>query len=290
MKYGGFIKYQSNSLNLYNHPLLETELISFLYKSLSEIPPSTLVMDQSETLQKLAETIAGEICLSESDPGAVMRKWREKFQVSQKQLARHLDVSPSVISDYESGRRKSPRVETIKRFVEGLIELDASGGGRVAVALEMLITPEIASEAILDSREFGFPVPARVLIERLDCKVLTYRNLLDRDVYGYTALDSVKAIVSLTPQQLLRLYGGTTQRVAILTNVSTGRSPMVAIKASQIGTSVAVKPAAVILQGVQELDPLAVRIADSIHLPLCVSEIDTPENLIRELRSFNPEM
>jgi putative transcriptional regulator len=253
------------------------------------MPPFDPVMDQSEGLQRLAETIAGEICLSDSDPGAVMRRWRERFQVSQKQLARHLDVSPSVISDYESGRRKSPRVETIRRFVEGLIELDTDSGGRVALALEKLIAPEIASDAILDSREFGFPVPARTLIERLDCKVLTHRNLLDRDVYGYTALDSVKAIVSLTPQQLLRLYGGTTQRVAILTNVSTGRSPMVAIKASQIGTSAAVKPAAVILQGVQELDPLAVRIADSIHLPLCVSELDTPENLIRELRAFNPE-
>ncbi len=63
---------------------------------------------------------------------------------------------------------------------------------------------------------------------------------------------------------------------------------MVAIKASQIGTSVAVKPAVVILQGVRELDPLAVKIAESIHLPLCVSKIDIPDILIHELRSFNP--
>jgi len=96
--------------------------------------------------------------------------------------------------------------------------------------------------------------------------------------------------VNLTPQQLLRLYGGTTQRGAILTNVSTGRSPMVAIKASQIGTSVAVKPAVVILHGVKELDPLAVKIADSIHLPLCVSEISSTEDLVREIRSFDPQM
>jgi predicted transcriptional regulator len=65
---------------------------------------------------------------------------------------------------------------------------------------------------------------------------------------------------------------------------------MVAIKASQIGTSVAVKPAVVILQGVKELDPLAVRIADSIHLPLCISEIDSAEELVREIRSFDPQM
>ncbi|NWF94680.1 MAG: helix-turn-helix domain-containing protein [Candidatus Thorarchaeota archaeon] len=247
-------------------------------------------MDQNEAMQRLAEAMAGEICLAEQDPGSVMRRWRERFQISQKDLARHLRVSPSVISDYESGRRKSPRVETIRRFVEGLIEMDAADGGRVALALEKLVAPEIASDAILDSREFGVPVPARLLTDALRCKVLTHGSLLERDIYGYTALDSVKAIVSLTPQQLLRLYGGTTQRGAILTNVSTGRSPMVAIKASQIGTSIAVKPAVVILQGVKDLDPLAVRIADSMHLPLCVSEIQGCDELIRELRSFSPHI
>jgi len=245
-------------------------------------------MTQSEASQKLAEAMAGEICLAENDPGSVMKRWREHFQISQKDLASHLSVSPSVISDYESGRRKSPRVETIRRFVEGLIEMDASNGGRIAMALEKLVAPEIASDAILDSREFGLPIHAKKLVEWLNCRVLTHSSLLDRDIYGYTALDSVKAIVSLTPQQLLRLYGGTTQRAAILTNVSTGRSPMVAIKASQIGASVAVKPAVVILHGVKELDPLAVRIADSIHLPLCVSETKSVEDLVRQMRSFNP--
>jgi putative transcriptional regulator len=247
-------------------------------------------MELGDSLHRLAEAMAGEICLAENNPGAVMKRWREKFQISQKSLAEHLDVSPSVISDYESGRRKSPRVDTIRRFVEGLIEIDAENGSRIAVAFEKLLAPEIASDALLDSREFGFPIPARLLVNQLDCKILTHGNLLDRDIYGYTALDSVKAIVNLTPKQLLRLYGGTTQRAAILTNVSTGRSPMVAIKASQIGTSVAVKPAVVVIQGVEELDPLAVRIADSIHVPLCISELETTKALIRSIRSFEPKL
>lgn len=247
-------------------------------------------MDQSISLQRLAETMAGEICLAENDPGAIMKRWRERFQISQKDLARYLEVSPSVISDYESGRRKSPRVETIKRFVKGLIELDAATGGRVAITLEKLISPKITSDAILDSREFGVPVTATLLVEHLECKILTHRSLLSRDIYGYTVLDSVKAIVSLTPQQLLRLYGGTTQRAAVLTNVTSGRSPMVAIKASQIGTSAAVKPAVVILQGVKDLDPLAIKIANNIHLPLCVSELESEEALIRAIRAFEPQV
>ncbi|MFX0044394.1 MAG: transcriptional regulator, partial [Candidatus Hermodarchaeota archaeon] len=186
-------------------------------------------------------------------------------------------------------RRKSPRVDTIRRFVEGLIEMDAVNGGRVATALEKLVAPEIASDAILDIRDFGLAIPARHLTDRLECTILTHNDLLDRPIYGYTALDSVKAIVSLTPQQLLRLYGGTTQRAAILTNVKTGKTPMVAIKTSQIGTSTAIQPAVVILQGVEELDPLAVRIADSIHLPLCITSLSS-DDLIREIRSFNPQM
>ncbi len=245
-------------------------------------------MVRGETLRRLAEIMAGDICLADEDPGTVMKRWRERFHVSQKDLARQLGVSPSVISDYESGRRKSPRVETIKRFVEGLLEIDAANGGRVAAAMEKLVTPAIASDAILDSREFRVPVLARLFVDWLRCRVLTHAPLLEREIYGYTALDSIKAIVSLSPKQLLRLYGGTTRRAAVLTNVSTGRSPMVAIKASQIGTSTAVKPAVVILQGVKELDPLAVKIADGIHVPLCVSDIPTQEELVRRLRGFDP--
>ena len=55
----------------------------------------------------LKEKVAGEIVIS-TDPGKTMRKWREEFHLSQLELARELKVSASVISDYESGRRKSP--------------------------------------------------------------------------------------------------------------------------------------------------------------------------------------
>ena len=51
----------------------------------------------------LEEKMAGEITISE-DPGAAIRKWREEFGVSKHELATYLDISPSVISDYESGR------------------------------------------------------------------------------------------------------------------------------------------------------------------------------------------
>ena len=64
-------------------------------------------MSVSPSLREvLARRIAGEIILS-SSPGATMRKWRELFAVSQISLSEKMALSPSVISDYESGRRKS---------------------------------------------------------------------------------------------------------------------------------------------------------------------------------------
>ena len=73
---------------------------------------------------QLREKIAGEITLSQ-DAGKTIRKWREEFHVSQQDLAEYMGVSPSMISDYESGRRKSPGIAIVRRIVDSLIELDA---------------------------------------------------------------------------------------------------------------------------------------------------------------------
>ena len=79
----------------------------------------------------LREKIAGEIVLSES-PGKTMRKWREELHISQTELARHMRVSPSVISDYEAGRRTSPGIKTIHRLVDAFLEIDLKSGRRLS--------------------------------------------------------------------------------------------------------------------------------------------------------------
>ena len=77
-------------------------------------------MAESDPRRNLAERIAGEITLS-SDPGGTLRKWRTDFEVSQTDLAEQLEVSSSVISDYESGRRENPGIGIIERIVEALL-------------------------------------------------------------------------------------------------------------------------------------------------------------------------
>jgi len=79
---------------------------------------------------QVREKIAGEICLS-NEPGKTIRKWREQFKISQQELSKHLGVSPSVISDYEAGRRKSPGIVTVRKIVDAFIEIDEKAGGSI---------------------------------------------------------------------------------------------------------------------------------------------------------------
>jgi putative transcriptional regulator len=77
--------------------------------------------------EDFGEKIAGEIVLS-SEPGKTLRKWRQVFGVSQKELAAEMGISHSVVSDYEGGRRRSPTIATVRRVVEALISIDKSRG------------------------------------------------------------------------------------------------------------------------------------------------------------------
>ncbi|MHA1604170.1 MAG: helix-turn-helix domain-containing protein [Candidatus Freyarchaeota archaeon] len=238
-----------------------------------------------ESKKSLCQSIAGEIALSD-DPGRVMRKWREKFQIPQKDLAELLGISPSVISDYESGRRVSPRIDTIKKFVEALIYLDELKGGQIVNGLTRILSREIPSDIILDMREFPFAIKSEVLCQHLECEVLANSEMLSQPIYGYTAIDVINAIVKLSSDQLLMLYGATPQRAAIFTNVISGRASMVAIKTSQMGTTRSLKPSLLIIHGPKKADPLAIKIADVERIPLAISKLESTAALIRALRNF----
>jgi len=224
----------------------------------------------------LARNIAGEIALAtkSSEP---MKKWREIFGVSQKDLAKHLRISPSVVSDYESARRKSPGTSFVKKFVEALIDIDEGRGSQVASKL--IVAPE--SEAILDLRELLTPIKASKFVKIIDGEVLANKKLLDRSLMGYTVIDSIQAILKLSERELRNIYGSSTERALIFTKVKLGRSPMIAVKVTQP------KPAMVVLHGLrpEKVDRLAVHIAEMENLPLVVSKIKTEDELVEKLRN-----
>jgi putative transcriptional regulator len=210
---------------------------------------------------EVREKIAGEVVLS-PHPGRTLRKWREDFGVSQHDLAKALGTVPSVVSDYESERRASPGAAFIRRYIEGLLALDERSGGRVAQRMGRTTH----SDGILALREFAIAIPLNAIAQALDAKPAS-RVDLRRDIHGYTVLDAPRAILSIDAARFVEVYGWTTQRALIFSNVRFGRSPMVAIRAHPL------KPAAVIFSNPGRIDPLAIRLSEVENIPLLTTAL-----------------
>jgi putative transcriptional regulator len=228
---------------------------------------------------KLSKDIIGEIVLSDSSE-KVIRKWRNIFKISQKRLANELSITPSVVSDYESGRRKSPGIKVVKKYVGALMKIDMERGGNIIRSFAKTNQAQpVISNAIVDIKEFSVGISAMDFCRIVNAVPIVKANL-DKTVYGYTVIDSLKAITELSFSELVKLYGITTQRALIFTQVSTGKTPMVAIKLTNL------KPALVILHGPDAVDDVAKRIAEVEGIPLAVSRLDGVDSIIKSLREI----
>jgi putative transcriptional regulator len=227
------------------------------------------------TRDTLAKRIAGEIVLS-AQPGLTMRKWRGLLSVNQIDMAKALELSPSVISDYETGRRKSPGAGFIKRYVGSLLDIDVLRGGHYIRQLSRITLDP--SDVFSDIREFMAPVSIQEVVEAVDGEIYAGHDRMGQDVFGYTVVDSVKAIMMLSGLDFYRIFGTTSERALVFTGVSRGRSPMIAVKISPF------KPRVIILHGLaEEIDPLAVQLAQHEGIPLAVSNIPTEDELVAQL-------
>ncbi len=221
---------------------------------------------------QVREKIAGEICLSD-EPGKTIRKWREQFKISQQELSRHLGVSPSVISDYEAGRRKSPGIITVRKIVDGFLEIDERTGGNVLKQYSLATK----TESIISIKEFAVEVLASDLVSKIRGENLTPTISLDKHIHGYTVIDSIRAITSLNSFDYLKIYGWSSQRALIFTGVRFGRSPMIAIRAHPL------KPALVVYQ--KPIDELAIRLAELEGIPLIRTQLAVGE-IVEGLQSL----
>jgi len=176
---------------------------------------------------RLAEKIAGEITLS-PQPGRTIRKWRIIFDISQTELAKTLGISPSVLSDYESGRRKSPGIQNIKRIIEALFEIDEKRGGKV---LQKYASMTEGTEGILEIMEYPYAISVEKFIEAIEGKVANSPADMDKkSVKGFTLVDSIKTIKTISSTDFTRLYGWSTDRALVFTGIQYGRSPMIAVR------------------------------------------------------------
>jgi len=226
--------------------------------------------------QVIARRIAGDIVYSD-DYGGALRKWREYFGVSQNELARYMGVSTSVISDYEKGRRV-PGAKFIKKFVSALISIDEKRGWRIVSQLAQ--TLGIPPGAVIDMAEFNNPVSVSELATAVEGVVLAGKDN-SKKIYGYTVVDSIRAILSLSGIQFMVLFGSNPQRAIVFTKSQLGRSPMVAVRASPI------KPAAVVLHGPgKNVDKLAVELAMRDGVSLIVTMLDKIDDVVERLRAL----
>ena len=166
--------------------------------------------ESSENLRnRLAEKMAGDITLSEK-PGESLKKWRSNFEISQTDISNYLKVSPSVISDYESGRRKSPGTLIIKKIVESLLEIDADRGGKKIHAYESILNAESSIKSIYSTYEYTLPIQLAKLVNLIEGDIV-YKGV-EKPLYGFSVVDSQRAILELSSHEFQKLYGWSTDR------------------------------------------------------------------------------
>jgi len=215
-------------------------------------------------LEELKVKIAGEIAISQN-PGATMRKWREVFNISQTELSEFLKISPSTISDYEGNRRKSPGIGVLNRFVNAIFEIDEKRGGEF---IKRMKEAEKSPQEYFEVYNFQKGLPGPELARVLDAKCVACEGrLAELTVFGATILDSLKVILELPYDSFVKIYSTTSQRALLFTRVETGRSPLVAVRVSPI------KPSLIILHGIEIVDKLAIKIAESEGIPLLATKM-----------------
>ncbi|MGC8556742.1 MAG: transcriptional regulator, partial [Fervidicoccus sp.] len=203
--------------------------------------------------------------------------WRRIFNVTQLEISKKMGVFSSVLSDYEKGRR-SPGSKFIRKFVISLLEIDEKRGW--ITVKELARNLRLPATALLDIREFTKEVTLEKVVEAINGEVLYGKDELNKYIYGYTVLDSIATIETLSGYEFLTIMGLTTERALIFTNVGTGRSPMVAVKVSFL------KPRAVVVHGPKVVDPLAIKLAQSDGIPFILSRAPDVNTLIKNLKSL----
>lgn len=213
----------------------------------------------------IEEKIAGEIVLS-TNPNQTLKKWREEFNITKSELAKEMGVSLSMISDYEKGRRQSPGIGTIKKFVDAMMIIENRHGGTILRRYKS----GVPYDAVIDIKDYDRDVNLKTIISKIDGKQVSNANA-DRYVRGFTIVNGVKAILTFSYSEYSILYGWSNERVIFFTEVKMGRSPMIAIRVHPL------KPAAVVYVNADRVDDLAIKISDVENIPLITTEMDVAE-------------
>jgi putative transcriptional regulator len=225
--------------------------------------------------ETLARRIAGEIILSNT-PGTTMKKWRQLFGVSQIRLSNEMLLSSSaVISDYESGRRKSPGTRFVRRFVKALLRIDRERGGQLTEQFANLA--RLPNAAIVDTREFPLPVSLDRFCRVTKAQVMAYPEASNVQIRGYLVIDTQRAMETLSGLEFFQIFGAAAEKALIFTNIEHPLFPALALRFSPL------KPLVAVFHGTPP-NELAVTLAGYDKIPILYSATVDMAHLIKPLR------
>ena len=98
-----------------------------------------------------------------------------------------------------------------------------------------------------------------------------------KEVNGYTVIDSKKAVEALSGLEYVQLFGASTERALVFTNVDNGCLPMMVVRVSSL------KPRVVVFHRTKP-DEYAIKLAEFERIPIIVSNAASVEQLIKSLR------
>ena len=156
-----------------------------------------------------------------------------------------------------------------------MVEFDKAQGGKIVSSM----FAKDNNNAVYDIREFNTGTAISKLIKDIDGEILSgNEDILERPIYGYTIVDSLKAITTFNV--FGDLYGWSNERAIFFSGVHYGRSPMIAIRAHPV------KPRVVIYIKPKTIDKLATKLAEMERIVLVKTELDE-EEIVTILKKFN---
>jgi putative transcriptional regulator len=164
--------------------------------------------------------------------------------------------------------------------VESLREIDLERGGKKIHTYETMLNAESGSKSIYSTYEYTLPIQLAKLVNLIEGDIV-YKGI-EKPLYGFSVVDSQRAILELSSHEFQKLYGWSTDRAMIFTKVSTGKSPLVAIRVTNL------KPGAVVLHGLrkEEVESVAVKMAEVDRVPLVATTMDL-DQIVQLLKKYS---
>jgi putative transcriptional regulator len=218
-------------------------------------------------VEDIKRKIAGDM-VYDAHFHSALKRWRTTFKVSQTELAKHMKISPSVLSDYEKGRRKSPGIRTIKRIIEALVEIDSIKGSPVMNTLVILRDSD-KKNGIMEVVEFSKPISIHKFCDKISARVVVDFPF---SIHGCTVIDASKAIVEMSAEEFVQFFGEFPERAFIFTNIGSGKPAMVAVKVGRLYAKM-LKPRLIVLHKPKRLSDTVVEIAEAEKIALATTKM-----------------